>query len=79
MHGFTSDAGDTYTLRIDEVRKVRVDGTAAAASRKKQKTTARAAVGEPTSVRRFASPLISDLVTVSTSGDADSTDDQDRR
>jgi hypothetical protein len=76
-HEFTNDDGDSYTLRIDEIRKVRVDGSAAAASRKKK--TARAAVGGPTAVRRFASPLISDLVTVSTSGDADSTDHQDRR
>ena len=79
VHGFTNEAGDSYTLRIDEIRKVRVDGSAAASSRKKQKTTARAAVGEPTAVRRFASPLISDLVTVSTTGDEDSADDQDRR
>jgi hypothetical protein len=76
-HEFTNDEGDSYTLRIDEIRKVRVDGAAAAASRKKK--TARAAVGRPTAVRRFASPLISDLVTVSTSGDADSTDRLDRR
>jgi hypothetical protein len=76
-HEFTNDDGDSYTLRIDEIRKVRVDGSAAAASRKQK--SARAAVGGPTAVRRFASPLISDLVTVSTSGDADSTDHQDRR
>jgi hypothetical protein len=76
-HEFTNDDGDSYTLRIDEIRKVRVDGAAAAASRKTK--TARAAVGRPTAVRRFASPLISDLVTVSTSGDADSTDHLDRR
>jgi hypothetical protein len=76
-HEFTNDDGDSYTLRIDEIRKVRVDGAAAAASRKHK--TARAAVGRPTAVRRFASPLISDLVTVSTDGDADSTDHLDRR
>jgi hypothetical protein len=76
-HEFTNDEGDSYTLRIDEIRKVRVDGAAATASRKHK--TARAAVGRPSAVRRFASPLISDLVTVSTSGDADSTDHLDRR
>jgi hypothetical protein len=76
-HEFTNDDGDSYTLRIDEIRKVRVDGAAAAASRKTK--TARAAVGRPSAVRRFASPLISDLVTVSTGGDADSTDHLDRR
>ena len=76
-HEFTNDDGDSYTLRIDEIRKVRVDGASAAASRKQK--TARAAVGRPSAVRRFASPLISDLVTVSTSGDADSPDHRDRR
>ena len=78
-HEFTNDDGDSYTLRIDEIRKVRVDGSAAAASRKKDQTTARAAVGAPQAVRRFASPLISDLVTVSSGGDADSTDHSDSR
>ena len=34
-HEFTNDDGDSYTLRIDEIRKVQVDGTAAAASRSK--------------------------------------------
>jgi hypothetical protein len=76
-HEFTNDDGDSYTLRIDEIRKVRVDGSAAASSRKKK--SARAAVGAPSAVRRFASPLIADLVTVSSGGDADSTDHQDRR
>jgi hypothetical protein len=75
-HEFTNDEGDSYTLRIDEIRRVRVDGSTAAASRKK---TARAAVGEPTARRRFSSPLIADVVTVSSDGDADSTDHQDRR
>jgi hypothetical protein len=76
-HEFTNDEGDSYTLRIDEIRKVRVDGAAAAASRKRG--SARAAVGRPLASRRFASPLIADLVSVSTGGDADSTDHQDRR
>jgi hypothetical protein len=78
-HEFTNEDGDSYTLKIDEIRKVRVDGSAAAASRKKNATTAHAAVGAPQAVRRFASPLISDLVTVSSGGDADSTDHLDRR
>jgi hypothetical protein len=76
-HEFTNDDGDSYTLRIDEIRKVRVDGSTAAASRKHK--SARAAVGKPMAARRFASPLIADLVTVSSGGDADSTDHQDRR
>jgi hypothetical protein len=76
-HEFTNDDGDSYTLRIDEIRKVRLDGSAAAASRKRG--SARAAVGKPMAARRFASPLIADLVSVSSGGDADSNDHQDRR
>ena len=76
-HEFTNDDGDSYTLRIDEIRKVRLDGSAAASSRKQK--SARAAVGKPVAARRFASPLIADLVSVSSGGDADSNDHQDRR
>jgi hypothetical protein len=76
-HEFTNDDGDSYTLRIDEIRKVKLDGSPAAASRKHK--SARAAVGRPMAARRFVSPLIADLVTVSSGGDADSTDNPDRR
>ena len=76
-HEFTNDDGDSYTLRIDEIRKVKVGAGTAAASRKHR--SARAAVGKPMAARRFASPLIADLVTVSSGGDADSTDHLDRR
>jgi hypothetical protein len=73
-HEFTNEDGDSYTLRIDEIRKVKV-GASAAASRSKK---ARAAVGSPLTSRRFLSPL-ADVVTVSSDGDANSTDHQDRR
>jgi len=75
-HEFTNDEGDSYTLRIDEIRKVPV-GRAAAASRRGK--NASAAVGTPTGARRFASPLLADLVSVSSGTDADSTNHQDRR
>ena len=75
-HEFTNDEGDSYTLRIDEIRKVRVDGGAAAASRAKR---AGAAVGAPTEARRFEFPLLADLVTVSSDGADDSSDQTDRR
>jgi hypothetical protein len=74
-HEFTNEEGDSYTLRIDEIRKVKV-GSAAAASRGK---SARAAIGSPGPRRRFLSPLIADLVTVSNGADSNSTDNQDRR
>jgi hypothetical protein len=74
-HEFTNEDGDSYTLRINEIRKVKVDGTAAA-SRKK---SASAAIGSPTPRRRFVSPLLADVVSMSNGSDADSTDHQDRR
>jgi len=74
-HEFTNEDGDSYTLRIDEIRKVKVDGTAAASRSK----GARAAIGSPTPRRRFLSPLLSDVETVSNGSDANSTDHQDRR
>src|SRR5215204_6213674 len=66
-HEFTNEEGDSYTLRIDEIRKVKVGGTAAAASRRGK--TARAAIGSPLTSRRFLSPL-ADVVTVSNGSDA---------
>jgi hypothetical protein len=74
-HEFTNEDGDSYTLRINEIRKVKVDGFAAA-SRKK---SASAAIGSPTPRRRFISPLLADVVSMSNGSDADSTDHQDRR
>jgi hypothetical protein len=74
-HEFTNEEGDSYTLRIDEIRKVKVDGSSAAASRSK---SARAAIGSPAPRRRFLSPL-ADLETVSNGSETNSTDHQDRR
>jgi hypothetical protein len=74
-HEFTNEEGDSYTLRIDEIRKVKVDGSSAAASRSK---SARAAIGSPAPRRRFLSPL-ADFETVSNGSETNSTDHQDRR
>ena len=74
-HEFTNEDGDSYTLRIDEIRKVKVDGTAAASRSK----SARAAIGSPTPRRRFASPLLADVVSASNGSETNSTDHQDRR
>ena len=73
-HAFTNDDGDSYELRIDEIRRVQVGSAGASASRSKR---ASAAVGEPIEPRRFSSPLIADVV--SSGGDSNSTDSQDRR
>jgi hypothetical protein len=74
-HEFTNEDGDSYTLRIDEIRKLKVDGTAAASRTK----SARAAIGSPVASRRYVSPLLADVVTVSNGADSNSTDNQDRR
>ena len=74
-HAFTNSEGDSYSLRIDEIRKVKVDGTAAASRSKR----AGAAVGAPTKTRRFVPRLLADLVSVSSEDAGDSNDNQDRR
>ena len=57
---FTAEDGDTYTIRIDEIRKVRVsDGATVARGAK-----ARASVGPQ---RRFVPPVLADVVV--TTGD----------
>jgi hypothetical protein len=74
-HAFTNDDGDSYRIRIDEIRRVPV-GASASASRAKR---AHAAVGTARESRRFSSPLIADEESVSSSGNSDSTDNPDRR
>ena len=56
---FTEDDGDSYTVRIDEIRKVKVGASAHGA--KAGGSKARAAVGPN---RRFVPPLIADVVVV---------------
>jgi len=78
-HEFTNDDGDSYRLRVDEIRKVKLD-TSAASSRNKddEGETASASLGS-TQGRRFVPPIIADLVTVSSKAPAESTSDQDHR
>ena len=56
---FTNEDGDTYTVKIDEIRKVKVGASASGAKSKSAK--ARAAVGR---TRRFVPPILADLVVV---------------
>ncbi len=59
-HVFTEEDGDSYTLRIDEIRKVKVPPKAEQAhAGKASGARATAAVGTS---RRFALPLLADLV-----------------
>ncbi|HYI98678.1 MAG TPA: hypothetical protein VEX36_03215 [Thermoleophilaceae bacterium] len=53
-HSFTNDLGDSYRLRIDEIRRVRLGATSAA-----EGPLARTSTG---STRRFALPSLVDLV-----------------
>jgi hypothetical protein len=63
-HMFTNEDGDAYRLRIDQIRKVKVD-KGASASPAKARRGARGASAASAKPRGFRSPLISDLVSVS--------------
>jgi hypothetical protein len=64
-HMFTNADGDSYRLRIDQIRKVKVDSDASDAATAKGAKRPSAAVAAPKAKRRFTSPLISDLLSVS--------------
>jgi hypothetical protein len=80
---FATEDGQTYTLQIDNIRRVKVKSKSAKASSKKRKTAAakqssdsksqdKYQDGKPKPAadarRRFVPPLLLDLVTVSSSG-----------
>jgi hypothetical protein len=70
---FTEEDGDTYTIKIDEIRKVKV-GASAKGSAKGAK--ARASVGPN---RRFVPPILADLVIVASDRLENSTNDPESR
>ena len=85
-HEFTNDEGDSYTLRVDEIRRVKLDdGKKKADASKKDKTVAGASLvqpsasGAPAGHRRFSVPLLADLVSVSSTESINSNSDLDRR
>ena len=71
---FTDDRGDTYTIRIDEIRKVKVGAGASGA--KVRGAKARASVGPN---RRFVPPLMADLVVVASETTQSSDTDTESR
>ena len=74
---FTNEDGDSYRLRIDQIRKVKVgDESSDSSAKAKKSKSARAAVDGSAGARRFVLPALTDLVEVSGN---DSTDDQERR
>jgi hypothetical protein len=80
-HEFTNDEGDSYTLRVDEIRRVELDDgkKKAGASKKNNKKVAGAALEQPSPVRRFSPPLLADVVSVSSGEAIHSNSDSDRR
>jgi hypothetical protein len=62
-HEFVNDQGDSFTLRIKEIRKVKVKRSAGASRKNKKK--AKGATGRASSHRRFVPPVLADLVSVS--------------
>ena len=81
-HEFTNEQGDSYTLRVDEIRRVKLGGGKkknAGASKKDKKKLAGAALEQPSPARRFSLPLLADVVSVSSGEAINSNSDSDRR
>ena len=80
-HEFTTDEGDSYMLRVDEIRRVKVEAGAStkASASKKHKRIASAAVADAARGRISLPPVVADLVKVSKGEDSDSITDHDRR
>jgi hypothetical protein len=75
-HEFTTDEGDSYTLRVDEIRRVKVGAKASAS--KKNERIANATVRKH-AARGSVPPVLADLVKVSKGDATDSITDGDRR
>jgi hypothetical protein len=75
-HEFTTDEGDSYMLRIDEIRRVKA-GAKASASKKNKIATA--ALRKRALARRSVPPVLADLVKVSKGESSDSISDGVRR
>jgi hypothetical protein len=72
---FTDQDGNSYTIKIDEIRKVKV-GASGSSAKSAKGAKAHAAVG-PT--RRFVPPILGDLVVVATDQIQDSSNDTESR
>jgi hypothetical protein len=76
-HVFTQEDGDSYTVRVDEIRKVKVQpGAVGAKAGKAEGARANASVGSP---RRFEPLMLADLVVVASDKLEDSNSNSDRR
>jgi hypothetical protein len=72
---FTDQDGNSYTIKIDEIRKVKV-GASGSSAKSAKGAKAHASVG-PT--RRFVPPILGDLVVVATDQIQDSSNDTESR
>ena len=72
-HEFADQTGQSYTLRINEIRRQRLTSASASASRR---TRARVSAGPK---RRFVPPVLADLVTVASSAGHTSSNGTGRR
>ncbi len=76
-HAFTQEDGDSYTVRVDEIRKVKVQpGAVGAKAGKAEGARANASVGSP---RRFEPLMLADIVVVASDKLEDSNSDSHRR
>jgi hypothetical protein len=71
---FTEEDGDTYTVKVDEIRRVKVSASGSGSRAKGAK--ARASVGRQ---RRFVPPILADEVVVTSDQLEDSNSDSDSR
>jgi hypothetical protein len=70
---FSEEDGDTYTIRIDQIRKVKVGASANSSA---EGAKARASVGQP---RRFVPPILADVVIVASDQLENSNNDPESR
>jgi hypothetical protein len=75
-HEFATDEGESYVLRVDEIRRVKLGAKAGAST--KNKKTASAAI-QKHAARGSAPRVLADLVKVSTHHAADSISEKERR
>jgi hypothetical protein len=66
---FTTEQGDSYRLRVDEIRRVKLKASAS----RSQRPRARTAVGDDTAIRRFELPSLADIVAVTSTETAAAT------
>ncbi len=80
---FTDEDGHAYTLRVDEIRKVKIAKASASAGVEARSASSDRsddpAASADRQVRRFSPPLLADLVTVANRHAPDSSTDKDSR